>query len=326
MCIIIAKNKNIKRLPTKEELKNCFEYNSDGAGFMYCNNGRVVIDKGYMNEKDFLNRFDYLCKKYNNFTNKSLVIHCRIGTSSTNTAGNTHPYIITNKEKELHKTFIKGDLGLAHNGIIRDYTPTGAHPTTNDTQQFILRYIYPIYANFRNFYKLETIRAGIQKITNSKFAILDKNDNLYVIGDYENENGLLFSNTSYKPFTRYYDTTATKYWNNWKDWKDYDYDWKDWDDYKKEETAKETGTTTTADETTDDDWDDLIFLDDDDYISNEFETKEEPFCCAVGDIANGFELAFNPFTYEILQVNDDGTLLKLFDNCVVYDKNWELVQ
>ena len=53
MCIIIAKNRN-GRLPSEEELKTSFEYNSDGAGFMYIDNGKVVIDKGYMTYDSFI--------------------------------------------------------------------------------------------------------------------------------------------------------------------------------------------------------------------------------------------------------------------------------
>ena len=43
MCIIIAKDKK-SRIPTEKELKNSFEYNNDGAGFMYVDNNKVVID------------------------------------------------------------------------------------------------------------------------------------------------------------------------------------------------------------------------------------------------------------------------------------------
>ena len=34
MCIIVAKDKNVD-VPTIDILKRCFDYNSDGAGFMY---------------------------------------------------------------------------------------------------------------------------------------------------------------------------------------------------------------------------------------------------------------------------------------------------
>ena len=75
MCIIIAKDKK-SRIPTEKELKNSFEWNNDGAGFMYVDNNKVVIDKGYMTWESFIKRYKTLLQKYNNFKNKSLVIHC----------------------------------------------------------------------------------------------------------------------------------------------------------------------------------------------------------------------------------------------------------
>lgn len=202
MCIIIAKNKD-NRIPTLEELKESFTYNNDGAGFMYVKNGKVVIDKGYMSLDRFLERYKELCKEFNYFKGKSLVVHCRIGTSSGNTAKNTHPYPITYKEGELHKTSIECDLGMAHNGIIHDYTPTWANPTTNDTQEFILKYVYPIYEKWNDFYKNRYILESLEKITNSKLAFLDSDDNLYLVGDFITDDNLKFSNGSYRTYTTY---------------------------------------------------------------------------------------------------------------------------
>ena len=68
MCIIIAKTKTM-RLPTETELRNCFSRNPDGAGFMYVDNEKVVIDKGYMDVNTFIKRFNKLCKRNNNFIN-----------------------------------------------------------------------------------------------------------------------------------------------------------------------------------------------------------------------------------------------------------------
>lgn len=195
MCIIIAKRKN-GRIPTESELKYAFEYNNDGGGFMYVDNGKVVIDKGYMKYNDFIKHYKKLLIKYNNFVGKSLVIHCRIGTSGNNTKGNTHPYTISDSIKTLKKTNLKSDIGIVHNGIIRSYETTGNH---NDTQEFIMKYLYPIYSNYKDFYKNKYITSGIEEITNSKFVILDTKDNIYKIGDFIEDKGLYFSNNSYLP-------------------------------------------------------------------------------------------------------------------------------
>ena len=225
MCIIISKDKKCDRLPTVEELTNCFEYNKDGAGFMYVNDGKVIIEKGFMTLTDFLSRFKNLCDIYNDFKNKSLVIHCRIGTSSGNTPENTHPYAITTKEKKLHKLYDETDLAVVHNGIISAYTPKNKNATVNDTQKFILEYLAPIHKHYKTAYKMEKFRDGIKNITNSKFVFLDANDRTYYVGDFIDENGLKFSNTTYKTFTTYiskyskyfYDDYYDDYYDNYYD-------------------------------------------------------------------------------------------------------------
>lgn len=217
MCIIIAKDK-YGRLPNEEELKNSFEYNSDGAGFMYVKDGKVVIDKGYMTYDAFLKHYKSLLEEFNNFKGKSLVMHFRIGTSGKNIKENTHPFPISSDTRKLRaKHLSQEDIGIAHNGIIKGYgTATGL----NDTQEFISKYIYPIYSHFKEFYKNKDIMYGIEVITSSKWVILDKEDNLYYIGDFIEDKGLRFSNNSYtyQPFdySKYY---GEEYWHK----KDLDY-------------------------------------------------------------------------------------------------------
>ena len=214
MCIIIAKNKQ-NRLPSKKELEYCFDYNNDGAGFMYTEKGKVVIDKGYMTKESFLKRYNELCEKFNNFKNKCLVIHCRIGTAGTNSAQNTHPYALTKKINKLHKTYTKASVGIAHNGVIMDYQPKG-DKDINDTQNFIRQYMIKKYKDDKDFYKRQFERTAIEDITHSKFAILDKNDELYLIGVFMKEDNLSFSNSHYKPI---------KYSNYYYDWDWYRHDY-----------------------------------------------------------------------------------------------------
>ena len=222
MCIIIAKNKT-NRLPSTKELEYCFDYNNDGAGFMYTDNGKVIIDKGYMTKEDFLARYKTLCKKYNYFINKCLVIHCRIGTAGTNSKENTHPYALTKKINKLHKTYTKASVGIAHNGIISDYQPHG-DKDINDTQNFIRKYMTQRFKEDKEFYKRQWERTQIEDITNSKWAILDKDDNLYLIGVYTKEDNLLFSNSHYKPMSYSYSDGYSSYYHRIYDKGRYSYD------------------------------------------------------------------------------------------------------
>ena len=319
MCIIIAKYKNKKTIPTIKKLKNCFNNNPDGAGFMYVDNHNVVIDKGYMTEDAFIKHYKKLCQKYNNFKNKSLVIHCRIGTSSGNTPANTHPYAITNKEKIIFNKYVTSKIGIAHNGIISNYNPKETHPTTNDTQNFIIRYLYPLYKNYKDFYKNKYIKDGIQNITNSKFAILDNNDNLYLIGDFTNDNGVNYSNTTYK--------------HNWYNYslQDYDYDYEySWNNYKNktkkynntysdyfDEIYDDTTYNKNDDTITRDFYDnDLIPVQDDDFLHH---LDNNDFYCACEE---GDDLYYNPETLELFEYDKKTEqYIKLYDDVILYDKN-----
>lgn len=214
MCIIIAKEKE-GNLPSVDTLKTCFNHNSDGAGLMYVDKGQVVIEKGFMSFNELEKHFSILCKKFNNFKDKALVIHCRIGTSGTNTKENTHPYCISENYKDLHKTRVLCDLGMVHNGIIHEYTPVDNKYNTNDTQEFIMKYIAPMYEHYRDFYKNEYVLNGLKDITGSKLVFLDTNEDLYFVGDFIEDNGVKYSNGTYKPYSYVY--------NKYYDWDDRDY-------------------------------------------------------------------------------------------------------
>lgn len=292
MCVIVAKYKEVD-LPTLKELENCFDSNSDGAGFMYTHNNKVIIDKGYMTWNNFKKRYEKLCRKYNNFKNKSLVMHFRIGTSSGNTPQNTHPYPIykDTKENDLHKKYVKCNLGMVHNGIIRDYTPKIKNPTTNDTQEFVLRYLTPLYANYPEFYKNKYILNGLEDITNSKLCFLDTNDDIYWCGDYVEHNGVIYSNNSYLDWEPYYYSNYSNYKYTPKI---YDYD------NEKDEEEFDTYNCMGLEPT----W----------YV--EYDGKYEE----VGDR----DLIYD-FEYMKLYNCYDGELTLLANNCYVYDENYELI-
>lgn len=310
MCIIVAKDKK-HPLPKDEYLKNCFDNNPDGAGFMYVNNDEVVIDKGYMNLKSFMKRYKKLCKKYNNFKDKSLVMHFRIGTAGANSRENTHPYPVTYDKKLIHKTYYRTDLGVAHNGIIHDYNPKTDDKTTNDTQNFIINYIYPLYKNYNKFYKNKYIMEGIEKITGSKFAFLDKYDNIYLVGKFEeDESGVKYSNSNYLPYYNYgYD--YYKYYDRYYDmYGKYISD----DFYDKSTTKKEDEDF--LDETLKTEPEYEIVLDSNWYISTDEKDLER-----VGDRCLVYDF-YNGYLYE---VNDMGDYEFITDFVSIFDENGEEV-
>ena len=213
MCIIVSKEKGVK-LPTKETLKNCFINNDDGAGFMYVKNNQVMIDKGYMTFEDFYKRLKELKKEFNSdLTDKALVFHFRIGTHGKNDKETTHPFPITSKYDELRKTKTTCNVGMAHNGIIYSYNYDNI---LSDTQSFIKDYISVFRELDKKFYKNKRVMDLIDdKIGSSKLCFLDNKENIYYLGDFITDEGVKYSNGTYKT-SRYlgYDYNYNYNYNN----------------------------------------------------------------------------------------------------------------
>ena len=190
MCIICVSKKGIRQ-PNTKELKNMFDSNPDGAGFMYLKKDGVHISKGYMYFQELQNQ---LLKM--NFTNDDVVIyHFRKSTQAGVHPEFTHPYPYTTKMDNCKALDLICSLGIAHNGII-SFTSDGSK-NYNDTMLFITNYFVKIVKN-RSDLLDEKIQDIILQLTKSKFAFLDKYGDVVTIGDFnKNDDGLLFSNYSY---------------------------------------------------------------------------------------------------------------------------------
>lgn len=188
MCIIAIKPQG-QPMWSNDIIENMFTRNHDGAGFMYYDDAlkKVVIKKGYFILEDLIK--DLNSEDYQNTT---LVLHCRIGTSGKRDELNCHPYPIYDENKTNTIT----NMAMAHNGVLHDYTPP-VISDINDTQYFIQTVLSQLKPDFiRNKDKLLLIEhlIGIR----NKFAILDENNRLTMIGHFIEDGGYYYSNESYK--------------------------------------------------------------------------------------------------------------------------------
>lgn len=200
MCIIAYKPKNIDLMDDKT-IKNMWDINSDGAGYMFIKNDNVIIKKGYLKLNDFLKD---LKEDYNreHLKDKNLILHFRIGTSGGINKEKTHPFPLSNNDALLDAIRIKNhnNYGIVHNGVINAYTYNKA---LSDTQTFIKDFLYelntikPLYKNNALINKFIT-----NELDGSKLVILDKKDNVYMYGDFKLDGGIYYSNATYK--TSYY--------------------------------------------------------------------------------------------------------------------------
>ena len=231
MCIIVAKPKGVK-MPKNEIFRNCFMNNDDGAGLMYANpkTGMIEIEKGFMTWSSFETRLEELKSKYDNFEDMNFVAHFRIGTQGKNDEHTCHPFPISSKDKLLRKVRLTTDMGFVHNGILSDYsnrsydyktrTYTTKQTLLSDTQLFIKHQLNSYKSLNRNFLKNKQVRDFIARYASensSKFAFIDKGDNLYLFGSFTEDEGVYYSNSSYSysGYSRYISNCS------WDDTEDY---------------------------------------------------------------------------------------------------------
>lgn len=324
MCVIIVKDK-LGKLPTKESLENCFTRNGDGAGFMYTDkDGKVVIDKGYMKFKNFYKHYQKLCKIYNNFEGKNLVMHMRISTSGGTNVSNTHPFEITDNYEDMKKTYKKCELGLAHNGIISATHPSKEEETQgiNDTMVFIKTYVNPIYREWKECFKNASYLAGIKQITNSKFAILKENDELYMVGDFQKYDGAYYSNDSYSGYKYYGSYYNGKTYTKYYDWYDYydDYGYEDayymnkYAEYSKKAQEKQEEELKEEEKNLDyyEDYD-TIELENDDLIA--FNDEYEPLSIEELRTANNTKFFYHLDDFILEEITSSGIVINTYYNC-----------
>lgn len=186
MCIIAIKFKGQKMFNEKT-IRTMFANNPDGAGYMFHDGKQVVIRKGFMDVDTLLASL-----QSQDFTNTNVVLHFRIGTSGKLDTLNCHPFPVYG----ANKIYCKTDVALAHNGVLKAFEPSYKSPI-NDTQVFIQKMLKPLKKGFQ--YDEGTLNLIRHIIGTNKFAILDKNNVVTLIGDFIEDDGYVYSNASYLP-------------------------------------------------------------------------------------------------------------------------------
>ena len=171
-----------------------FCHNPHGAGYMFARDGKVHIRKGFMNLTALLNAL-----REEHFTESDPVVyHFRISTQAGVGPQMTHPFPLSNRPAHMKALDVDCRCGVAHNGIIQ-LTTDPDNSEYSDTAIFITEYLTRIIqrpSDLRNRKRLELI----DRLAQSKFAIMDGKGYIATVGKFVNEEGLLYSNTSYLPF------------------------------------------------------------------------------------------------------------------------------
>ena len=196
MCIAIYKPEG--KILSQATLTECYDSNPDGAGFMYAENKKLHIEKGFFSFQSFYDAF----KKHEN---KQTVLHFRIKTHGKIDTTNCHPFAVNNA------------IGFVHNGIISGFGDAN-HSDTIGFNQSILQPLVSKWGNLALFQDpiIDLIEG---RIGYSKLVFLDRHGNHKIMNEHKGEwdDGIWYSNNSYKPYI----APITTY-----DWKDSKYDWK----------------------------------------------------------------------------------------------------
>ena len=194
MCIIACSPKGIPQ-PTTAQIRRMFARNPHGAGYMYARDGKVTIQKGFMDLDELLDQL-----RLEHFGPEDPVVyHFRISTQAGVKASMTQPFPLTTSLDKCEKLMMTCGCGIAHNGIIR--MTSDGDPRYSDTALFITQYATRLLHNVKDL-KDPNILDILEELTRSKLALLDRTGYIATVGNYIKEcNGLMFSNTSYQEFT-----------------------------------------------------------------------------------------------------------------------------
>lgn len=209
MCIIAFKPSGVK-LPSNKILHRCWDNNPDGAGYMFPSNGKVVIKKGFMTFQSLMDNLKYDYRQYGKET--PFVIHFRISTQGGVNKQLCHPFPFSNNMDDLKKQRVKCQLGIAHNGII-DITSESYWNKDkvdyNDTMKFITDYLTLIIKSFNWYEDKDKVKLIERLIDGSRMAIMDCKGHTQLIGNWEQDNGMYYSNSFYKTDRVKYSITKT---------------------------------------------------------------------------------------------------------------------
>lgn len=189
MCIIAYAPKGVKL--EERTIKTMFSCNPDGAGIMWkpLHGGNVEISKGFMTVDDLLKAWAEIpvdCEK---------AIHCRIATSGKISTECCHPFPVRPKTSMMKKAKDKCYMALMHNGVIHQCTPTkGMKAEYSDSMLFAAKYLYPL----QKMIDKDCVKDLLESFSSSRLLIMRADAETIMLGNWIEDNGVYYSNSTYK--------------------------------------------------------------------------------------------------------------------------------
>lgn len=240
MCVIMLKKQGVAMPPSKV-LENCWDSNSDGAGFMYAKGGKVHIRKGFMKLKKLKEALNELP---DDVKNGCIIVHFRIGTHGAVSQECTHPFPVCDDYEAMRKTEATCDFGMAHNGVIGFATnqkEVEADKGLTSDSMWFAKHIASKYMDMLELnddYEIHPLMNAA--IGHNKFAFLRGDGYAWVIGEWAevgDDKPYWFSNRSFEMVR--YRAPKTPYQSDYSLGRGYQgvsQYFHDWDDYGQPQT------------------------------------------------------------------------------------------
>jgi hypothetical protein len=171
MCLLVTQSKTSPIL-SDEWLEDFYDYNSDGVGVMFANNGDIVVKKIIpKTAKDFIQFYR------SDIQGRDCAFHLRMRTHGAIDLINCHPYEVLNRAE--HGI----DLWLMHNGILS--TGNKANEKLSDTWHYINDYLKPMLSGNPDFAFHPAFKALIADHIggSNKFVLMDNEGRQVVINE-----------------------------------------------------------------------------------------------------------------------------------------------
>lgn len=197
MCIIVCKPAGVSL--DKELWNNCFDNNDDGAGIMYADDNKIVVDKGHFD-------FDKLYEAIEKLTEKDIVVHFRAASPGMIiNSDNTHPFFWENgKVFSKDGNALRYQWAMCHNGRLRwNHTEK-----KSDTNCFADQFLDPYTDRDPYFFDaklgimmFESFIGDNNKIVVMRHDTEENQTKLYITNESKGhwKHKCWFSNSSYEP-------------------------------------------------------------------------------------------------------------------------------
>lgn len=194
MCVIAIKKRNVE-FPKVETIKQMCDNNPDGFALVYNVEGKGTKSMRSLKSEDLYKEYRKLLRYSSDKV--SFFIHARIKTHGTININNCHGWY--SKECKLY---------FAHNGILS----VKNRDDMTDSETFLRDLFTPAFI-FGGWDAAEKAINAV--ISTSKFVFMDNQGEIHHYGQYITDNGMLYSNNTYKEERRgsyyYYKPQTTYY-------------------------------------------------------------------------------------------------------------------